>query len=101
MAVKEWSDAEKGVEVRSTLGNQCKILYSGLLSKSGADCIFLHYGFGSPENWHSIQTMQMDRGSSGWEKGIDLNDNTVIFCFKDSADHWDNNNGYNWVAGTW
>lgn len=101
MSIKGWQDTEKGVEVKPTFGNMCKICYHGLLAKSGADNVFLHYGFGSPESWQDSQTMKMERSPIGWEKDIDLKENIVNFCFKDSANNWDNNSGYNWIARTW
>jgi len=92
-----WSDTERGVEVRPSLGNQVNICYNGLLSKSGADQVYLHCGYGDPNNWRDVQTVRMDRTARGWEKTIPMKDHTAAFCFKDSAQNWDNNSGYNWL----
>ena len=37
-----WTDFEKGVEVKPSFGNQVSITYNGLLSKSGAEEVYLH-----------------------------------------------------------
>lgn len=95
--IQGWNDQEKGVEVQPTYGNQVKICYSGLLPKSGADQVFLHCGYSDPQNWREVQTLQMDRAMQGFEKSIPMRDHTAVFCFKDSAENWDNNNGHNWL----
>lgn len=92
-----WHDVERGVEVRPSFGNQVTICYNGLLAKSGADQVFLHYGYGDPKNWRDVGTIAMDKTFRGWEKTIPLKDRVTSFCFKDSANNWDNNNGYNWT----
>lgn len=101
MSVSSWNDFEKGVEVKPGFGNQAEITYNGLLSKCGADQVYLHYGYGDPTNWKNVKTEMMDRSPSGWTKSISMLDNQIIFCFKDSANNWDNNNGHNWIARTW
>jgi hypothetical protein len=40
----------------------------------------------------------MDRTARGCEKNVPMKNHTLAFCFKDSANNWDNNNGYNWIA---
>ncbi|MFZ5634489.1 MAG: carbohydrate-binding protein [Bacillota bacterium] len=89
----------KGVEVRqAAYGNEATIEYNGLLMKSGADQVYLHYGFGDPVHWQNVSTQRMDRSPKGWEKTIRMIDDKAIFCFKDSANNWDNNSGYNWIV---
>ncbi|MCL6476869.1 MAG: hypothetical protein K6T65_00490 [Peptococcaceae bacterium] len=89
----------KGVEVRqAAYGNEATIEYYGLLMKSGADQVYLHCGFGNPVHWQNVSTQRMDRTARGWEKTIRMMDDKAIFCFKDSANNWDNNNGYNWIV---
>jgi len=92
-----WYDASKGVEVKPSGFNDACIIYNGLLSKSGADQVYLHYGFGDPKNWRSINTVRMDRTARGWESTQRLQDSLMNFCFKDSANNWDNNSGFNWT----
>jgi len=91
-----WSDISRGVEVKpAAFGDEATICYYGLLSRSGADKLYLHCGFG---DWHNTSTQMMDRTSRGWEKTIRMIDNKAVFCFKDSANNWDNNSGYNWMV---
>lgn len=96
--VQGWTDFEKGVEVRPSFGNQVNIIYNGLLSKAGADQVYLHCGFGNPEDWRDVQTLRMERTARGWEKSVPMKNHFMAFCFKDSAENWDNNNGYNWIV---
>ncbi|MFZ5597052.1 MAG: carbohydrate-binding protein [Bacillota bacterium] len=97
--VQGWKDSMKGVEVRqAAYGNEAIIEYNGLLAKSGADQVFLHFGYGDPAQWQNVSTIKMDRTPRGWEKTIRMADSKAIFCFKDSAQNWDNNSGHNWIV---
>lgn len=97
--VNAWSDNMRGVEVKQgAYGDEANILYSGLLSKSGADQVYLHVGFGEPVRWQNISTQKMERTPRGWEKVVRVADNKMNFCFKDSASNWDNNSGNNWMT---
>lgn len=94
-----WNDAAKGVEVKpAAFGDEVTVCYSGLLSRSGADQVFLHCGFGDQQKWNNVSTQRMDRSPRGWEKTIRMVDHKASFCFKDSASNWDNNSGYNWTV---
>ncbi|MFZ5648794.1 MAG: carbohydrate-binding protein [Bacillota bacterium] len=96
--VQGWNDFPRGVEVKqAAYGNEATIVYNGLLAKSGADQVYLHCGFGDPNSWHNVSTQKMDRTNRGWEKTIRMMDNKAAFCFKDSANNWDNNSGHNWM----
>lgn len=96
--MQSWKDVERCVEVNPTFGNQINIAYDGLLSKSGADRVFLHCGYDDPQNWRDVTTIGMDRTTRGWEKAVPMKNHTITFCFKDSANNWDNNSGFNWIA---
>ncbi|MBE3588811.1 MAG: hypothetical protein IMW93_09745 [Thermoanaerobacteraceae bacterium] len=96
--IQGWSDSPKGVEVRPAGFNDVRILYNGLLAKSGADQVYLHCGFGDPVKWQNINTIKMNRSPEGWESTLRMQDNLLHFCFKDSANNWDNNSGYNWTV---
>ncbi|MCW2279371.1 carbohydrate-binding protein [Heliophilum fasciatum] len=93
--MSNWIDSQKGIEVKSTGYNEARISYNGLLAHSGADQVYLHIGSGDPRNWQHTRTEPMQRTTSGFEKTIHM-DNQVNFCFKDSANNWDNNCGLNW-----
>jgi hypothetical protein len=76
-------------------GDTVHIKYHGLLKNSGADSVYLHY---SNDGWNTPRTIPMDHSPEGGfaaeikaEGGSEFD-----FCFKDSANNWDNNNGWNW-----
>lgn len=95
--IRGWNDMQKGVEIRpGAYSGEATVCYNGLLAKSGADQVYLHYGNGSGK-WSGVKTERMDHTNVGWEKTIRLNGNQAAICFKDSANNWDNNQGYNWV----
>jgi hypothetical protein len=96
--IQSWNDYQKGVEVRPAGFNEANVTYNGLLAKSGADQIYLHYGFGDPKYWSNISTAKMERSPRGWEKTILMQSNMLNICFKDSANNWDNNNSFNWTV---
>jgi hypothetical protein len=73
------------------------VLYYGLLSRSGAQQVYLHAGYGDAREWQDVSDMKMSRTGWGWVKTLEIPDyKRFNFCFKDNADHWDNNNGLNW-----
>lgn len=76
-------------------GQDVAISYHGLLVNSGADKVWLHYGF---DGWKSTATVSMDRKADGsCQAMIPANGRREInFCFKDSANNWDSNSGWNW-----
>jgi hypothetical protein len=78
-----------------TSGEKVKVSYDGLLSKSGANHIYAHVGFG--RNWDNSSFYQMNKGSTGFEATIPVsNGDTMNLCFKDCANNWDNNSGRNY-----
>lgn len=78
-------------------GSTAEIGYRGLLSQSGADKVYLHYG---TDGWKNPRTVPMNRKPDGSFAGQIVVDaeRSLEFCFKDSADHWDNNSGLNWYV---
>lgn len=78
-------------------GDPVRLRYQGILKNDGADEVYLHYGF---DHWRMpVQTVKMARQPDGaFALDIMAQANQEInFCFKDSADHWDNNSGRDWV----
>lgn len=76
-----------------------KINYSGLLADAGAEEIYLHAGVGSQHDWDSPTDIKMKPApeENSWTAELSLETATTVnFCFKDSADNWDNNSGYDW-----
>lgn len=99
MNIKVWKDHEKGVEVTlSPVNKEATICYTGVLATSGADRVYLHCGHGDQSDWNSTSTEPMEKTYRGWEKKISLKNKKLNFCFKDSANNWDNNNGHNWIC---
>ena len=80
-----------------TAGSSVHIIYSGLLAESGADRVYMHTGFGPSYGWNMLHDYEMTPSKWGWEAVIDIKgEDRFNFCFHDSADNWDNNNGRNW-----
>jgi hypothetical protein len=75
-------------------GDNVSIHYQGLLRNSGAQTVFLHYGF---DSWNGVSEVPMEKENGNFRTNITAQGNTEInFCFKDNANNWDNNNGHNW-----
>ncbi len=76
-------------------GGAEEIGYRGLLVRHGADRVYLHYG---TDGWKNPKTVPMNRRPDGtFSCQITCEGERYIdFCFKDSANHWDNNSGHNW-----
>jgi len=78
------------------VGDKVKIRYHGMLAQAGADQIWLHTGFGIGP-WKNIYNYKMSKEGDEWEQTIEITKaDQFNFCFKDSANNWDNNNGLNW-----
>lgn len=90
---------QQGININRTpnqIGDSCTISYEGLLKKSGADQVFIHCGYGPA--WSQVQDMPMYNTETGCTCDVNISqDGLFNFCFKDSADHWDNNDGQNWT----
>ncbi|SPF46530.1 conserved hypothetical protein [Candidatus Desulfosporosinus infrequens] len=75
--------------------SETSISYNGLLSNSGAEKVYLHYGF---DGWSNSETVAMKKSLSGvFNAEVKINGKDELnFCFKDNANNWDNNNGSDW-----
>lgn len=71
------------------------VMYDGILKHSGADRVFIHYGF---DGWNNTCTEEMRREPDGnFSCSIQMRGTSECnFCFKDSANNWDTNNNWNW-----
>ena len=79
-----------------TAGDKVKIMYNGLLVKSGTNDIYAYIGFGS--TWEDDTYVKMNRNSMGFEATVPiLESNTLNVCFKDCSNNWDNNSGENYL----
>lgn len=95
-----WAEIEGGIianPVPITAGEQINIRYHGLLASAGADAVYLHCGYGYANNWSRIMDLPMQKTEQGFETSLKVErENRLNFCFKDSANNWDNNNGKDW-----
>ena len=77
-----------------------KISYTGKFFQNNCEDVFIHYGFGL--NWDNVNDIKMDKTDLGFQCEINLintseNSTTFNFCFKNSLNEWDNNEGQNYV----
>lgn len=78
-------------------GENVRIEYNGLLFNNGADQVVMHMGYG--EEWNNQQDIIMTKRNNGFEASVSVSDNDDIhLAFKDSANNWDNNNGWNYMV---
>ncbi|HEY8464372.1 MAG TPA: carbohydrate-binding protein [Bacillota bacterium] len=90
--VVSWNQERDGTD------GMIRIRYRGLLKTAGANAVYLHYAF---DNWNfPARTVKMEHLVNGdFEVKVQPEGKREInFCFKDSADNWDNNNGWNWTV---
>jgi hypothetical protein len=76
-------------------GEKVRLEYRGLLANSGADSVWLHCGY---DGWNKVSDIPMSRSAYGnFACTAEVQGSKEMnFCFKDSANNWDNNNGWNW-----
>ncbi len=77
-------------------GQQVRIEYRGLLAQDGADSVWMRCG---SDGWKGVQDIPMARTPHGSFSCVTeaQGSREMNLCFKDSADHWDNNNGLDWT----
>lgn len=78
-------------------GQKVSIEYRGLLAQSGADNIWMHCGFDGWKNATDIPMNQSVQKTFSCDAKIQ-GKREMNFCFKDSADNWDNNSGNDWTC---
>lgn len=81
-----------------TAGEEVTILYNGLLGTEGKGQVYLRYGFGEHGKWRNVLETRMKKTGWGWVTSTRMpeNEDRFNFCFRDSSQNWDNNNGINW-----
>lgn len=79
-----------------TAGETITVKYRGELTQREKP-ISMHLGYGR-ERWTNVQDVPMEKLPDGsWGAHVTVDTDTAInFCFTD-GDHWDNNNGANWI----
>lgn len=89
---------ENGVHTL-VVNDTIRITYNGLLAKNGASDVYAVVGYGDNTHWDDVKHYHMQRiGSQTFELLLPVNESRDInIAFKDSANHWDNNSGKNYV----
>ena len=73
-----------------------KISYTGTLFQDNSNDVFIHYGFGT--NWEDLSEIKMEKTELGFQAELKLLPyETFNFCFRNSSNLWDNNNGLNYI----
>lgn len=73
-----------------------KISYTGKFFENDSDEVFIHYGFG--KDWDNLSEVKMEKTELGFQTEISLlESDTFNFCFRNSANEWDNNNSENYI----
>lgn len=76
--------------------SKVKISYTGKFFQDGSESVSIHYGFGY--NWDNVNDIAMEKTELGFQAEIELKDgDTFNFCFRNSNDIWDNNDGQNYI----
>ncbi len=89
----------QGIEVagkKICTGEEIRLIYKGLLAASGADRVFVHYGYG--DSWTDSELKEMTLSGDGFETELGLKmSGSLNICFRDSAGNWDNNANENYT----
>ncbi len=86
---------QNGVVIKPNVlahGDNATLLYKGLLQKSGAQSVVMHYGYGN--DWSNSGDIKMHKTADGFEANFTVtSDDQLNIAFKDCANNWDNNSG--------
>lgn len=93
------SYSDNGVSASELMGNSIKLIYNGLLAKSGATQVYAVIGYGNNNNWENVEYHQMNNTlTNTFEVNVPVKmTGNLNVCFKDSANNWDNNSGMNYT----
>ena len=76
--------------------SKVKISYVGKLFQNGSEEVYIHYGFGL--NWDNLREIKMEKTELGFQAEVELiSSDSFNFCFRNSNNEWDNNNGENYI----
>lgn len=91
------SYSNNGVELQDAK-NTLRLVYSGILAKSGAQEIYAVVGYGNNLGWEDTEYYSMHKaGHQKFELMLPVKrSGNVNIAFKDAANNWDNNSGMNY-----
>ena len=76
--------------------SKVKISYAGKLFQDNCEEVYIHYGFGL--NWDNLGEIKMEKTELGFQAEVELiSSETFNFCFRNSTNEWDNNDGQNYI----
>ena len=76
--------------------SKVKISYVGSLFQDNSEQVFIHYGFGL--QWDGLSEIEMNKTELGFQCEIEIGESDSFnFCFRNSNNQWDNNEGNNYV----
>lgn len=76
--------------------SKIKISYTGKFFQEACEQVSIHYGFGY--NWDNVNDIAMEKTELGFQAEIELKEgDSFNFCFRNSNDIWDNNDGQNYI----
>jgi len=92
------SYSDQGIFVQAS-DNPIRIVYSGLLARSGAEHIYAAVGYGDNRSWEDVEYIRMEKtGDRTFELSLPVRrDGSINIAFKDCAGNWDNNSGLNYT----
>src|SRR5690554_6814227 len=84
--------ADKGIRLYN-YGDRIRLVYDGILVKSGAKDIFAVIGYGKNDKWEDTTQYQMHNTDGSIFELLmpEKNGRRMNIAFKDGADNWDNN----------
>lgn len=89
---------KQGVLITSDVligGTEAAVEYTGLLSESGAEKVYMFWGY--EDQWKSPGHIEMVPTSDGFRAVLNVDSNGRLkLAFKDNAGNWDNNAGKNY-----
>ncbi|MCX7921215.1 MAG: carbohydrate-binding protein [Clostridia bacterium] len=92
------SYSHNGVRLQH-IPNMMKLTYDGVLAKNGAKDIYAAIGYGDNNNWEDVEVYQLQKTAQQTFELLTFRKRSgnINIAFKDSAGHWDNNNGQNFI----
>ena len=78
-------------------GITTQIVYKGKLFEENSEDVYMHFGYGLL--WENLQEIKLEKYQDCYKANITLTDiGDINFCFRDSNNNWDNNEGENYSA---